>query len=123
MDRKEAHMMEARWSSLADGYTGDGLEIMVVDDITGPTTPDLSDWGDPNKVGLIEFEASPKEVRRGERYCNLAIFFYKYWKVPFFRYLGDWCTSRAFWFTDGQVPIGDPGRRRDIKYLTGRGRT
>lgn len=123
MDPSDAAAKEARWSSLAEAYDDDGLEIMVVDDIVTPNIPDLSDWGDPGKVGLVEFSASESQARRGERFCNLAIFFYKYWKIPLFRRLGDWCASRAFWFTDGQIPIGDPGRRRDIKYLTGRGQT
>jgi len=114
--------MEARWSSLATEYDNDGLEIVVVDDIKGRDVPDMSDWGGAENVGLVQFEATESQARWGERWCNLAIFFYNHTKVPGFRRLGDWCTSRAFWFTDGNVPIGDPGRQRDLRYLTGRGR-
>jgi len=123
VDRDLAREKEAQWSSRAREYDRDDLEIVVVDDIKGPDIPDLSDWGDPSRVGLVEFEATQFEAKWGERFCNLAIFFYKYWKIPFFRRFGDWCATRAFWFTDGQIPVGDPGRRRDVQYLTGRHRT
>jgi len=119
IDRDAARRKEQEWARLASSRTDS--EFMVVEDVKSPEVPDLSDWSSSGHPE-VNVQATRLEMRLGHLASQLAVFFLRFHWVPFFTALGMFWARRAFWFTGGEIPVGDPSQVRDHNYLTGRHR-
>lgn len=121
--RRQIRERERRWKELADDYE-EPPEIYVADAV--PTSaqgsydvaaPEIPDDGDD---GQIHFEATPLQMKLGSIAASLAIFFFRFHWMPFFKSMARWCTRRAYWFSEGEIPVRSPSRHRDSDYLESR---